>query len=133
MPFASISIFFSKFKEKTYFYISPTYIFNNFQQTFYCFSIPFKFISNNITLFLQFKREITKYFIKPKLIWRFILESHGTFLKKKKKHSNREVVEDRFYIFTLQILEEKWFEEYVGDALIAIFFINLFYFFLFFI
>jgi hypothetical protein len=53
--------------------------------------------------------------------------------KKKKKHSNREVVEDRFYIFTLQILEEKWFEECGGDALIAIFFINLFYFFLFFI
>ena len=112
-------------------------MFNNFQQTFYCFSIPLKFISNNITLFLQFKREITRYFIKLKLIWISILECHGTFIKKKKKkkkkHSNREVVEDRFYIFTPQISEEKWFEECVGDALIAIFFINLFYFFLFFI
>ena len=65
-------------------------MFNNFQQTFYCFSIPFKFISNNITLFLQFKREITRYFIKLKLIWISILECHGTFLKKKKKKEKKK-------------------------------------------
>lgn len=74
-------------------------MFNNFQQTFYCFSIPFKFISNNITLFLQFKREITKYFIKPKLIWRSILESHGTFLKKKNTQIEKLLKID--FIFSL--------------------------------